>query len=182
MLTNTKQNWGWISISLHWITVILILGLAVIGFYMTELPTSPYKIQIYALHKSFGITVLALTIARLLWRQLNVTPVEIATTPHYQAVAAKIVHVAMYALLFLIPLSGWLYNSASGYPLRWFNLISMPKLFTGFNPNIKNMALVTHETLFYILASLLLVHAGAAFWHHYVIRDNILKRMLGKSL
>lgn len=181
MLTNTKQNWGWVSICLHWITAILILGLAAIGLYMTELPNTPYKIQIYALHKNFGITVLVLTIARLLWRQLTVAPEDIGTTPHYQAVIAKIVHYAMYVLLLLMPLSGWLYNSASGYPLRWFNLISLPKLFTGFNPTIKNIALVTHETLFCVLASLLLVHAGAALWHHYVLRDNILKRMLGKS-
>jgi cytochrome b561 len=182
MLTNTKHNWGWVSICLHWITAILILGLAAIGLYMTELPNTPSKIQIYALHKSFGITVLILTIARLLWRQLTVVPEDIGNTPHYQAVIAKIVHYAMYALLFLMPLSGWLYNSASGYPLRWFNLISLPKLFTGFNPGIKNFALATHETLFYVLASLLLVHAGAALWHHYVIRDNTLKRMLRKSL
>lgn len=182
MLTNTKQKWGWVSISLHWITAILILGLATVGLYMTELPTSPSKIQIYALHKSFGITVLVLTVLRILWRFLTKTPEDIDSATRFQIISAKIVHIVMYALLLLIPLSGWLYNSASGYPLRWFNLVSLPKLFTGFNPDIKQLAHLAHESLFYILASLLLIHAGAALWHHYVKRDTILKRMLGKTL
>ena len=181
MLTNTNQKWGWVSIFLHWITAILILGLAVIGLYMTELPTSPSKIQIYALHKSFGITVLVLTILRLLWRFFNSTPQDAQNIPRYQTISAKIVHIFLYALLFMMPLSGWLYNSASGYPLRWFNVISLPKLFTGFNPEIKQFAHAAHETLFYVLACLLLIHAGAALWHHYVLRDSILKRMLGKN-
>lgn len=181
MLTNTNQKWGWVSISLHWLTAILILGLAVIGLYMTELPTSPSKIQIYALHKSFGITVLVLTILRLIWRLFSKAPVDIGNSPQYQVISAKLVHLALYATLFMMPISGWLYNSASGYPLRWFNFITLPKLFTGFNPDIKHFALEAHETLFYILAGLLFIHAGAALWHHYVLRDTILKRILGKS-
>ena len=181
MLINANQKWGWVSISLHWVTAILILGLAIVGLYMTELPTSPTKIQIYALHKSFGITVLVLTLLRVLWRLLTKTPEDLENTPHIQIISAKFVHIAMYALLFLIPLSGWLYNSASGYPLRWFNVVPLPKLFTSFNPDIKQLAHTAHESLFYILASLLLIHAGAALWHHYIKQDNILNRMLGKS-
>ena len=181
MLINANQKWGWVSISLHWITAILIFGLAIVGLYMTELPTSPTKIQIYALHKSFGITVLVLTVLRILWRLLTKTPDAIENTPRIQIISAKFVHVAMYVLLFLIPLSGWLYNSASEYPQRWFNVVSLPKLFNSFNPDIKQLAHTAHESLFYILASLLLIHAGAALWHHYIKRDPILNRMLGKS-
>jgi cytochrome b561 len=180
-LINTKQNWGLISIGLHWITAVLIICLAVIGLWMIDLPNSPFKLKIYALHKSFGLTVLALTVLRLLWRQFNAAPDNIGNTPHFQAVAAKTVHILMYVLLFLIPLSGWLYNSASGFPLRWFNVISLPKLFTGYNPSIKHFAHQAHETFFYALASVLLIHAGAALWHHYVKHDTILKRMFGKT-
>lgn len=180
MLSNTKQSWGSISIGLHWLTVILIIGLAVVGLIMTDLPTSPLKMQIYALHKSFGLTVLALTLIRLAWRLLSATPDEVPNTSRLQSWLARIVHGMMYVLLFAIPLSGWLYNSAAGFPLRWFGLLSLPKLFTGFNPSIKEFALETHETLFYVLAVLILIHAIAGLWHHYVLRDTILKRMLGK--
>ena len=181
MLTNTKLNWGAVSIGLHWLTAVLVICLAIVGLIMTELPTSPTKMQIYALHKSFGLTVLALTILRLAWRLMAGNPDDIPNTPKIQVWAAKAVHGFMYILLLAMPLSGWLYNSASGFPLRWFGLVSLPKLFTGFNTTIKQFALETHETLFYILAGLLLIHAGATLWHHYVKRDLTLKRMLGRS-
>lgn len=179
MIRNTAERWGWVSIGLHWITAVLIVCLAIVGLIMSELPTSTFKMQVFALHKSFGITVLALSILRLTWRLLAGTPDAIAG-PRLQTLAAKIVHVAMYCVLLAMPLSGWLYNSASGFSLRWFGVVSLPKLFTGFNPSIKAFALSMHESLFYVLAGLLLVHAGAALYHHYRIGDNTLKRMLGK--
>jgi cytochrome b561 len=179
MILNNTERWGWISIALHWLTAILVIGLAIVGLIMSELPTSALKMQVFALHKSFGITVLALTILRLSWRLLVGTPDAVAAS-RLQTLAAKIVHGAMYGLLFAMPLSGWLYNSASGFPLHWFGMLSLPKLFTGFNPSIKAFALNIHETLFYMLAVLLLVHAGAALYHHYHVGDRTLKRMLGK--
>lgn len=179
MIRNSALSWGRLSILLHWLTALLILGLATVGLIMTELPTSPMKMQIYALHKSFGLTVLGLTVIRLAWRLFSGVP-EAMPASKAQLFVAKTVHALMYALLFAIPLSGWLYNSASGFPLRWFG-IPLPKLFTGFNPTIKELALFLHKNLFYALALLLLLHAGAALWHHYIKRDNLLNRMTGKS-
>jgi cytochrome b561 len=179
MIRNTAKTWGRLSIILHWLTALLILGLAAVGLIMTELPTSPMKMQIYALHKSFGLTVLGLTMLRLAWRLFSGVP-ETLPASKAQLFVAKTVHALMYALLFAIPLSGWLYNSASGFPLRWFG-IPLPKLFTGFNPTIKDLALFLHENLFYALALLLFLHAGAALWHHYIKRDELLNRMTGKS-
>mgnify|MGYP000040506359 CR=1 FL=1 len=181
MISNSAERWGWVSISLHWITAALIISLAIVGLIMSELPTSAFKMQVFAVHKSFGITVLALTMLRLAWRLFAGTPKDIPGT-RLQTLAAKIVHGVMYGVLFAMPLSGWLYNSASGFPLRWFGVISLPKLFTGFNPSIKAFALNMHESLFYVLAGLLLVHASAALYHHYIVRDNTLKRMLGKTV
>ncbi len=181
MISNSTERWGWVSIGLHWITAALIISLAIVGLIMSELATSTFKMQVFALHKSFGITVLVLTMLRLAWRLIAGTPNDIPGS-RLQALAAKIVHGAMYGVLFAMPLSGWLYNSASGFPLRWFGIISLPKLFTGFNPSIKAFALNIHESLFYVLAGLLLVHAGAALYHHYRVGDNTLKRMLGKTL
>lgn len=179
MIRNNTQRWGSVSIGLHWLTAILIIGLSVVGLIMTELPNSPLKLQIYALHKSFGLTVLALTLLRLAWRLAAGTPAELPGS-RLQTLAAKSVHGLMYFLLLAMPLSGWLFNSAAGFPLRWFNLVQLPKLFTGYNPALKDLAHDLHETGFYLLAALLLVHAGAALFHHYVLKDDTLKRMTGK--
>lgn len=180
MIRNNVERWGHISIGLHWITAILIFGLAIVGLIMTELPNSAFKMQVYALHKSFGLTVLALTILRLAWRLLAGTPAALEGS-RLQMLAAKTVHGLLYVLLIAMPLSGWLFNSASGFPLRWFNLVQLPKLFTGYNPELKQLAHTLHESGFYLLAAILLLHAGAALYHHYVKKDDTLKRMIGKA-
>ena len=179
MIRNNSQRWGSVSIGLHWLTALVIIGLSIVGLIMTELPNSPFKMQVYALHKSFGLTVLALTLLRLAWRFLAGTPDNLPGS-RLQQLAAKAVHGLMYFLLLAMPLSGWLFNSAAGFPLRWFNLVQLPKFFTGYNPALKELAHELHETGFYLLAALLLVHAGAALFHHYVFKDDTLKRMTGK--
>jgi cytochrome b561 len=176
-LKNSSQTWGSLSISLHWLTLILILGLAIIGLNMDNMPSGPLKIQVYALHKSFGLTVLGLTTVRLLWRLFSITPEAVPNTPTWQMAIAKLVHVAMYILLFAMPISGWLYNSAAGFPLKYFGLFKLPKL-SGFDPHLKELAGDAHETFFYILALLMLLHAGAALKHHYLDKDSTLTRML----
>jgi cytochrome b561 len=176
-IKNNPQAWGSVSIGLHWLTLILILSLAVVGLIMTDLPNGPQKIQIYALHKSFGLTVLGLTAMRLIWRLFSSTPQAAENTPAWQAIIAKITHGALYLLLFSIPISGWLYNSAAGFPLKYFGLFKLPKL-SDYNPELKQLAGDAHETFFYILALLMLLHAGAALKHHYLDKDNTLSRML----
>ncbi len=176
-LRNSPDSWGSVSIALHWLTLLLVLGMAVVGLVMTELPTSPLKIQVYALHKSFGLTVLGLTALRLLWRLISDRPEPEAGAPRWQERIAALTHGALYGLLIAIPLSGWWFNSASGFPLRWFGLVALPKL-GGYDPQMKVFAKQTHELLFFTLAALVLVHAAAALYHHYHLRDRTLSRML----
>ncbi|KFN43447.1 cytochrome b [Arenimonas oryziterrae] len=177
-IRNKPDQWGVVSIGLHWLTFLMILGLATVGLLMTDLPTGSFKVQVYALHKSFGLTVLALTLLRLVWRLLASAPEAVAGTPRWQDRIAKLTHGAMYVLLLLIPLSGWLFNSAAGFPLRWFNLFKVPKLGAGYDPDIKAFAHEAHELLFYALALLLVAHAAAALFHHYRLHDRTLMRML----
>jgi len=80
-------------------------------------------------------------------------------------------------LLVLVPLSGWWFNSSAGFPLRWFGLVRLPAL-GSYNPQLKDLAKETHETLFFILAGIVAVHALAAIWHHYFVRNRTLTRML----
>lgn len=171
------DRWSAFGIGLHWLTLALVLGLAVAGLLMGELPNGPFKIQIYGLHKSFGLTVFGLTLLRLLWRWLSKTPAPIAGTPVWQHIVAQAAHAALYGLLLAVPLSGWLFNSAAGYPLKWFGLFALPRL-TGYDPGIKAFTREMHETLFYAMAALIVLHAGAALWHHYWRRDRTLVRML----
>ena len=176
-LRNSRDSWGSVSIALHWLTLLLVLGMAVVGLLMTELPTSPFKIQVYALHKSFGLTVLGLTALRLLWRWFSGRPEPEAGSPRWQQRIATLSHGALYALLVAIPLSGWWFNSASGFPLRWFGLVALPKL-GGYDPLLKDFAKQTHEILFFTLAAVVAVHAAAALYHHYHLRDRTMSRML----
>lgn len=175
-LRNDAQHWGALSIALHWLTVGLIVGLALVGLVMTELANSPLKISVYSLHKSFGLTVLGLTLLRLLWRLLAGAAEPVPGTPRWQAWVANAVHTTLYLLLLTMPLSGWLFNSAAGFPLKWFGLFALPKL-SGYDPVIKQFARETHETLFYVLTVLVLLHAAAALKHHYRDRDLTLRRM-----
>jgi len=176
-IKNHADRWGAVSITLHWLTALMILGLVVVGFLMQELANSPTKIQVYGLHKSIGLTVLTLTVMRLLWRLFAGVPAPAPGMPRWQARASGISHGALYVILLAMPLSGWLYNSASGFPLRWFGLFALPKL-SGYDAGVKAFALGAHETLFLVLAAIVTVHALAAFKHHYYDRDRTLVRML----
>src|SRR5436190_22018410 len=111
---NTAAQWGWVSVTLHWVTVLAIIGLALVGSNMGDMHNGPQKIQVFALHKSVGLTVLALTLLRLAWRLVAGAPAMVPM-PRWQRLAAHGSHVALYALLLAMPLSGWLYNSAAGF-------------------------------------------------------------------
>jgi len=176
-IRNNAEQWGAVSIALHWLTFVLVIGLMLVGLSLDLLPKSPKYIWIFDLHKSTGLTVLALTVLRLAWRLLSPAPAPVAGTPRWQDGIAKLTHGALYGLLLLMPMSGWLYDSAGGLrPLRWFGLFRVPKL-SGIDPDIKAFAHESHEMLFYILAALLLAHAAAALFHHYRLRDLTLVRM-----
>lgn len=175
-MKNSADRWGSVSIGLHWLTFVLVAGMGAVGLWMVELPTSPFKIQVYGLHKSFGLTVLTLTLLRLGWRWFAGTPKPVPGMPTWQEAIARWTHGVLYALLLAIPLSGWLFNSAAGFPLRWFGLFRLPAL-ARFDPELKAFAHEWHETLFYLLAGIVVVHAGAALYHHYFQRDRTLVRM-----
>jgi len=144
---------------------------------MAHLPNSPHKIALYSLHKSVGLTILALVTCRLLWRFYAGTPRALDSIPRWQARVATWTHWALYALLFAMPISGWVVNSAAGFPLQWFHLFNLPPI-AHKDQALHALARSTHETLFWTLVALVAVHAGAAFMHHLVWHDATLARML----
>lgn len=179
-LKNTIDRWGGVSQLLHWLIAILILVMAYLGLTMGDLPNGPDKIKTYALHKSIGITILALVALRLLWRLYAGTPRPVPGSPRWQERIAALTHVAIYALLFAIPISGWVLNSAAGFPLQWFGLINLPHIVAR-NSDLHDLAGEAHEIMFWILALLVVAHAGAAFYHHLFQRDATLARMLPRG-
>ena len=176
-LTNNEDGWGAIAQLLHWTIAVLVIGLALVGLLMQELPNTPLKVQVYALHKSFGLTVLALAMLRLLWRLDNRRPPHPPTMPRWERRFAGLTHGLLYLLLLWMPLSGWLYNSASNFPLRWFGLFSVPAL-SGRDAELKELAESLHEYGFYLLALLFTLHVAAALKHHFIDRDRTLTMML----
>ena len=176
-LKNTDR-WGATSQLLHWTIAVLILSIGAVGLVMGELPRSPKWFWVYTLHKSLGLTVLALVLVRIAWRLYAGAPPPVAGTPRWQARLASLTHGAIYVLILAMPLSGWLYDSASGLrPFRWFGLAEVPKL----SPPHEALADAMHEThelLFWVLIALVIGHAGAALYHHFVRRDATLARML----
>ncbi len=181
ILTNTSDRWGAVSQALHWLVVLLILALVIVGLTMTELPKTPKWFWVYTMHKSLGITVLALMLLRLGWRLYAGRPNPVPGTPAWQQRIASTTHFLLYALVLAQPISGWIYDSASGLrPFRLFGLFAMPKLVAA-DDSVRDLALEAHEWGIWILLALVALHAGAAFHHHLFRNDATLARMLPRG-
>ena len=175
---NSEEHWGAVAKFLHWTIALLIVLLAIIGWRMISLPNSPDKIFVYAMHKSFGITVLALVAIRLAWRLFaGAAPKPPASFVGWQRGLSGFVHFGLYAVMIAMPLSGWIFNSASNFPLKWFNTIRVPAI-VGADPQLKAFAQTAHLWLFWALAVLVFLHVAGALKHHFVDRDDVLRKML----
>ncbi len=164
------------AILLHWLAALLIASNFALGLSMVGLPFSPQKFRWYGWHKWTGITVFLVALARLAWRIAFPAPPPVAMS-EWQRRAARVTHALLYALMLAIPLSGWVYSSATGVSVVYLGLVPLPDLV----PKDKALAAVlkvVHVTLNFTLLALVFVHAGAAFKHHFVDRDGVLARMV----
>lgn len=177
-LRSTDQGWGALVRAFHWLIAALIIAQGVIGLSMVQMGLTPAKVRVFALHKSIGITILALVLLRIAWRLTEKRPADPPAMPRWQIRAAHATHLALYVLILAIPLSGWWFNSAANAPLVWFGWFDMPSLTHGLDPVWKPRALLLHQSLFWILVVLLVAHVGAALWHHFKQRDEVLRKMV----
>jgi cytochrome b561 len=175
-LRSDANRWSTLAKTFHWTMALLILGNGAFAFWMDGLKPSLNKINMFALHKSIGLTVLALFLLRVLWRFLDRRPPHSAG-PRWQIVAMHGVHALLYLLIVALPLTGWAFNSAHGYPLQYFRQFNLPALI-GHDEGLANILIVVHEYLFWFLLLLLVPHIGGALKHHIVDRDDTLRRML----
>lgn len=174
-LSNTPEKWGWLSKTFHWLMAALIFIQIPLGLYAKYLQLSPLKLNVFLWHKSLGILILFLVVVRLLWRLKNITPSALGNSKLQNRLAA-ITHNLLYALMFLLPLSGWVISSAANIPIKVFWLVQLPALVSP-DAQLKSLATQVHYYCVVILIITLLIHIGAALMHHFWLRDNILKRM-----
>ncbi len=155
----------------------MILGMFVLGWIAVNYPMSPAKIKLFVWHKSIGITILILVVVRIAWRLTDRTPALPNHMRNWERRLAHASHTLMYLAMVIMPLSGWVINSAANFPLKLYGLIRWPNIAPA-DKALQTQAELVHVTLFWILAALLVLHIGAALWHHFVQRDEILTRML----
>jgi cytochrome b561 len=163
--------------ALHWLMAILLFGLLALGFYMHDLPVSPQKLQLYAWHKWAGVTAFLLVLLRLAWRLTHAPPALPESMSKRLQLAAHAGHLALYGLMFAIPLSGWLMSSAKGFQTVWFGVLPLPDLLEK-NKAIGDLLQTVHMSLNLLFAVTIAGHVGAALKHHFIDRDDILIRIL----
>ncbi len=161
---------------LHWLMAVLILGLLALGMYMSDLPLSPQKLTLYSWHKWAGVTVFLLVWLRLAWRITHRPPALPETLSPLLRLVAHAGHAALYVLMIAIPLTGWLMSSAKGFQTVWFGVLPIPDL-VGKDKALGDALRAAHEALNVLLMLTLAGHVGAALWHHFVLKDDTLRRM-----
>jgi cytochrome b561 len=173
-----------VAITLHWLIALGILALVAIGLAMTHLTLSPLlKFQLYQLHKSIGITMLPAVFLRVAWR-LSHPPPALPALPPLEKAAAESMHAVLYLLILVQPLTGWALVSVSPFnlPTILYGIVPWPHL--PFLATLADKAPVeaavkfVHGKLGWGLLASILLHAGAALRHHFILRDEILQRML----
>lgn len=173
---NSTTRYSGLAIVFHWVLAVALIGSFSMGLYMSDLPISMQRLKLYNWHKWAGVTILLLSTLRLLWRLTHRPPPDVAM-PAWQARAAHLTHVLMYVAFFAVPLAGWAYSSAAGFPIVWFGVLPLPD----FVPVDKALAEVfkqIHQIASFSLAALVVLHLGAALKHHFIDRDGLLGRML----
>ena len=170
------ERYGNGAIALHWISALLIVAGATLGLSMVDLPFSRQKLQWYAWHKWIGITVWLLTCGRLAWR-IGHSPPPLPTMPDWQRAAATASHALLYVMLLAIPLSGWIYSSATGVQVVYLGLVPLPDLVAKDRALASNLRTI-HVGLNFTLLVLVCLHGAAALKHQFVDRDGLLTRML----
>lgn len=175
-----NKSWGLIIIAIHWLTAFCVLGLFIVGWWMTELDyyskwydTAPF------FHKSIGICLLFLTIIRLVYRIISKSPEPLSTHKKIEIKLAHLMHKALYALLFTVLISGYLISTAKGVGVSVFGLFEIPALPWQFD-NQEDLAGDIHFFLACFLIGFAVLHALAALKHHFIEKDDTLNRMLGR--
>ena len=173
---NMNTTYTPVAKGFHWLMAVLILGALALGLYMHDLPLSPQKLQLYSWHKWMGVTVFVLVWLRLAWRVTHRPPPPPNTLTTRMKRLAYAGHALLYGLMVVIPLSGWLMSSAKGFQTVWFGVVPIPDLI-GRDRDMGDLLQAVHKALTVVLMLTLAGHIAAALWHHFVLKDDTLRRI-----
>jgi cytochrome b561 len=180
MWRNTDSRYGIITITLHWLVVILVISLFILGLWMVTLDYyHPWYRLAPELHKTTGVLLFFIALFQLIWNMLNKRPQSLPGNNPLEDKIARIVHFILYILLFAVMVSGYLISTADGRPIEVFGTINIPATLTGLKKQ-EDIAGLIHLVLAIILISLSSFHGMAALKHHFINRDKILIRMFGR--
>lgn len=181
----TAARYNGLAMALHWLLGLSLLALFGVGVYMADLPFTPMRLKLYNWHKWAGMSLLILSVLRLLWRLTHRPPALphsiTQQMPGWQLWVHHAVHQLMYVLFFAVPLIGWAYSSAAGYPIVLFGQLPLPDLLAP-DKELAELIKPLHALSAFALVGLAGLHIAAALKHHWIDRDGLLDRMLpGRS-
>ncbi|WP_312282162.1 cytochrome b [Pseudescherichia sp.] len=180
-MRNSARRYGAVSIALHWLVALVVYGMFALGLWMVTLSYyDGWYHQAPELHKSIGVLLMMGLVVRLIWRHLSPPPKTLASYSRLTHVAAIGAHIILYALLFAIVISGYLISTADGQPISVFGLFEVPATLADAGAQA-DLAGTLHLWLAWSVVILSVLHALAALKHHFIDKDDTLKRMLGKS-
>ena len=178
-MKNTINHYGWITINVHWLVAITVIGLFALGYWMVDLGYyDPWYKQGPDLHKSIGVLLFIVMVIRIFWRYFQIKPEALDSHTPIEKKAGSIVHVFLYCALFVLMSSGYLISTADGRAIDIFNLASVASLGELFADQ-EDLSGLIHKYLAYALMFTVVLHALAALKHHFIDKDNTLLRMLG---
>ncbi|MEY4754540.1 MAG: hypothetical protein RJA44_2215 [Pseudomonadota bacterium] len=180
MSASTASRYTRTAIGLHWLLGLSLVAIFAVGLWMADLPFSPQRLKLYNWHKWAGVTILVLSLLRLVWRLTHRPPALPArieqAMPAWQRAAHHGTHHLMYLLFFAVPLLGWAYSSAAGFQIVWFGVLPLPD-FVPVDKALAELIKPWHKLSAFALALLALMHIGAALKHQFIDRDGLLARM-----
>jgi cytochrome b561 len=175
-----EQRYGLVAIALHWVLALAILTAFVVGLTLEDMPFSPTKLKVMNWHKWAGVSILALSALRLVWRLTHrppaLPPAIEQAMPGWQVKAFHGTHHLMYLMFFAVPLLGWAYSSAKGFPIVWFGVLPLPDLVAP-NKELAEVLEEAHGLAAWGLIGLVGLHVAAALKHQFIDKDGLLERM-----
>lgn len=176
MTIAVPQRYDAVARILHWLMAAAIIALWVVGHMIDALPKGPVRSEVVGLHKGIGVVLLVMAVARLGWRFSRPQPPLPASMPPLERLAAAAGHLALYALMLLIPVDGILMSQSAGYPVSVFGL-TLPSL-VGKDQALREIFKTGHWLLGWVLALVLVGHVAAALRHRFILKDEVMDRML----
>jgi cytochrome b561 len=192
-----RSRYSLVAILLHWAIALGIIVMIPLGWWMSDHVTDPSQIarvfKAFQLHKSIGLTILVFSVLRLIWRLTHRFPELPEHMPGWEKAAARISHVLLYALIIVMPLTGWIYVSAGWnvqmnapfpVPTFWFGLFQWPHIpglaeaSNATRASAAGTSMAIHSKLAWGAIILVALHAAAALKHHFFDRDDVLARMV----